>query len=226
MKHLKAVFFDMDGVLYDSLPNHCLAWKYAASDYGLDIQPSDIYEHEGRTGDSTINIFTQRQFHRPATSEEIEKIYARKCEYYSRFPESPQMDGATELLEQIRKDGFQIILVTGSGQLSLFDRLKRNFPGIFHWDTMVTSFDVKQGKPNPEPYLKALHKAGVTAKEAIVVENAPLGVHAGVAAGIFTIAVNTGPLPDSKLLNEGANLLFPSLRSLYEHWAEIRSKFA
>ena len=50
---------------------------------------------------------------------------------------------------------------------------------------MVTAFDVKYGKPNPEPYLMALKKGGFKPNEALVIENAPLGVQAGVAAGIF-----------------------------------------
>lgn len=83
---------------------------------------------------------------------------------------------------------------------------------------MVTAFDVKYGKPNPEPYLMGLQKAGVEANEAIVVENAPLGVRAGVAAGIFTVAVNTGPLPDKVLLDEGANYLFHSMPDFNKNW--------
>jgi beta-phosphoglucomutase-like phosphatase (HAD superfamily) len=67
----------------------------------------------------------------------------------------------------------------------------------------------------------ALEKAGIQAHEAIVVENAPLGVRAGVAAGIFTVAVNTGPLPESALLDEGANLLFPSMPDFNEHWEAL-----
>ena len=59
-----------------------------------------------------------------------------------------------------------------------------------------------------------LQKAGVAANEAIVIENAPIGVEAGVAAGIFTIAVNTGPLPDQVLVDRGANLLFPDMATL------------
>lgn len=110
------------------------------------------------------------------------------------------------------------MVVTGSGQASLLDRLNQHFPGMFQHDLMVTAFDVKYGKPNPEPYLMALKKAGIQPNEAIVVENAPLGVQAGVSAGIFTVAVNTGPLPDEALLNEGANLLFPSMAAFNEHW--------
>ena len=56
---------------------------------------------------------------------------------------------------------------------------------MFHKELMVTAFDVKYGKPNPEPYLMALKKGGLKADEAVVVENAPLGVEAGHKAGIF-----------------------------------------
>ena len=108
-----------------------------------------------------------------------------------------------------------------SGQLSLLDRLNNHFPEIFTRELMVTAFDVKYGKPNPEPYLMALKKAGIAPNEALVIENAPLGVRAAVAAGIFTIAVNTGPLPESALLDEGANLLFPSMQALAEGWEGV-----
>ena len=87
---------------------------------------------------------------------------------------------------------------------------------------MVTAFDVKYGKPNPEPYLMGLEKAGVQPNEAIVVENAPIGVQAGCAAGIFTVAVNTGPLDGQVLLDAGADVLLPSMQALCDGWEELR----
>ena len=63
-----------------------------------------------------------------------------------------------------------------------------------------------------------LKKAGVEASEAIVVENAPIGVQAAKAAGIYTIAVNTGPLDAKVLLDAGADVLFPSMQALCEAW--------
>ena len=66
-----------------------------------------------------------------------------------------------------------------------------------------------------------LQKAGVRANEAFVVENAPMGVEAGVAAGIFTIAVNTGPLPDKVVLDAGADLLYPDMASLAKDFGKI-----
>ena len=128
------------------------------------------------------------------------------------------MPGAADVLEKVGAYGMQRLVVTGSGQKSLIDKLEHTYPHCFSQDKMVTAFDVKYGKPDPEPYLIGLVKAGVSAHEAFVVENAPLGVRAGVAAGIFTIAVNTGPLSDEILWNEGANLLFPSMESLATHW--------
>ena len=63
----------------------------------------------------------------------------------------------------------------------------------------------------------------MSADEAVVIENAPLGVEAARAAGIFTIAVNTGPLPDSALYVAGANRVFPSMQALADKWPEFNS---
>ena len=75
-------------------------------------------------------------------------------------------------------------------------------------------------------YNEGLEKAGVKANEAIVVENAPIGVQAGAAAGIFTIAVNTGPLDGQVLLDAGANLLFPSMQAFCDNWEAVRDALA
>jgi beta-phosphoglucomutase-like phosphatase (HAD superfamily) len=127
------------------------------------------------------------------------------------------MPGAKEVLEIVGRLGVKRVLVTGSGQPTLFGSLEKDFPGAFDKDLMVTCYDVRFGKPHPEPYLLGLQKAGITAQEALVVENAPLGVQSAVAAGIYTLAVNTGPLPDSVLANAGAQVMFPSMSALAEH---------
>lgn len=219
--HLKAVLFDMDGVLFNSMPNHARAWNEAMEHYGMHLSCEEAYLHEGRTGASTINIVSQRERGHDATPEEIERIYQTKTEIFNSYPKAERMPGAWEAIRQMKADGLTIMVVTGSGQASLLERLNRNFPDTFRQELMVTAYDVKHGKPSPEPYLMALEKAGLHPNEAIVVENAPMGVHAGVAAGIFTVAVNTGPLPDQVLLDEGANLLLPSMLTLSEQWEEL-----
>ncbi len=208
----------MDGVLFDSMRNHADAWHEAMKQYGMHLSREEAYMHEGRTGAGTINIVSKRQRGREASEEEIKEIYRTKSDLFNSLPKAERMPGAHELLKKVKADGLTPVIVTGSGQTSLLDRLNHNFPDIFKAELMVTAFDVKYGKPNPEPYLMALKKANVHPNEAIVVENAPLGVQAGVAAGIFTIAVNTGPLPDNALTDQGANLLFHSMKDLEENW--------
>ncbi len=220
---LKAVLFDMDGVLFDSMPNHARSWAQVCREFGLDMTPEEAYLHEGRTGASTINLLARRQWGRDATDEEIRRIYDEKCRLFNACPEAPRMDGAADVLRRVQADGLTIVVVTGSGQRSLIDRLEHNYPGVFHRDLMVTSFDVEHGKPDPEPYLTGLRRAGVQPWEALVVENAPLGVRAGVAAGIFTVAVNTGPIPPKVLADEGADLVLPSMAALGTAWEELRT---
>ena len=106
------------------------------------------------------------------------------------------------------------MLVTGSSQTDILQRLQRGYGDSFGPANMVTGADVHRGKPHPEPYLKALECVGMSPSEAFVVENAPLGVRAAVDAGIFTIAVNTGCLPDADLWDAGASLVLPSMAVL------------
>ena len=204
----------MDGVLFDSMPNHAYAWSHAMTQFGLEMTAYEAYLHEGRTGSGTINILARRYWGRDATEKEIERIYAAKSEVFNTLPEPKPMRGASEALAAAKELGCKIVLVTGSAQLSLLDRLEEHYPGFFCEELMVTGFDVKRGKPDPEPYLMGLQKAGICAEEGIVVENAPLGVEAAHKAGIFTIAANTGPLEDSILKDAGADIVVPGLKDV------------
>ena len=85
----------------------------------------------------------------------------------------------------------------------------------------MTAYDVKKGKPDPEPYLMALKKGGFSADEAIVVENAPLGVTSAHAANIFTVAVNTGILLPEDLLSKGADVLFDDMHEFRSSLPEM-----
>ena len=217
----KAVLFDMDGILYDSMRFHARAWYETATHHQLISTPELFYLYEGRTGESTINELYQKTFQRDATDEEKKSIYEEKAVLFNQYNDGKAMQGAAEVLKEVRASGLQTLVVTGSGQHSLINKLEHTYPGYFKREKMVTAFDVKLGKPHPEPYLMGLEKAGVKSHEAIVVENAPMGVRAGVAAGIFTIAVNTGPLDDRVLLDAGADLLYPSMTALAEDWNNL-----
>ena len=146
---IRAVFFDQDGVLFDSMPCHAKAWEMAMNENGVPYTAMDCYRNEGRTG---------------------------------------------------------------SGQRNLINSLNDTFDGVF--TGIISAFDVKYGKPNPEPYLKAWERSGFKKEECMVVENAPLGTRAAKAAGLFTCAVNTGILPDADLEAEHADKVFPNMAAL------------
>lgn len=213
----RAVLFDMDGVLFDSMPNHAYAWSHAMIQFGLEMTAEEAYLNEGRTGGGSIDILAQRFWGRNATDQEKQDIYAAKCAVFNTCPEALPMPGALEALKAVREMGAQVVLVTGSAQDSLLERLNLHYPGFFVPQLMVTGNDVKHGKPHPEPYLMGLEKAGVRPDEALVVENAPLGVQSAHAAGIFTLAANTGPLSEQVLLDAGADVVVPSMQAAAQY---------
>lgn len=222
-KHFQpqAALIDMDGVLFDSMPNHAKSWVATIHGLGFAFDEKEAYLHEGRTGRGTIEIIFQRELHRLPSDEEVKEIYGRKSGLFDSMPEAPVMEGATRVLDTIRDSGLKRILVTGSGQRKLLSRLNAVFPGHFSEECMVTAFDVKKCKPSPEPYLMGLEKGKLKAWQSVVIENAPLGIESAKAAGIFTIAVSTGPLDDHYLYDAGCDLLFHSMDELADAWPEI-----
>ncbi len=201
----------MDGVLYDSMKYHTLAWYKTISELGIPCTRDEFYLYEGMTGPATINLLYRRTFGKDCNEEEVHKIYEHKSKLFREQGLRERMPGADLLLLKLKDAGLRRILVTGSSQLSLLDSLEKDYPGAFDKSDRVTGMDVVYGKPHPEPYLKGLELAGVSKNEAIVIENAPLGVRAGKAAGIFTIAITTGPIPKSAFEEEGADLIFSSM---------------
>lgn len=224
---IRAILFDMDGVLFDSMSAHVKSWQQTFQELGFkSTTPYEFYLHEGRVAKSTINIISQRELKRNATKEEIESMYVRKTDLFTKYDEGNVIPGATEILEDLKKNNIGIVLVTGSGQPSLLNRLDVSFPGIFNKENMVTAYNVSNDKPHPEPYLKGLQKGGnLKPNQAIVIENAPLGIEAASRAGIFTIAVNTGPLDNSILEDAGASIIFDSMESLRKELPEILRLF-
>ena len=216
LRDKKAVFFDMDGVLYDSMGAHADAWNNAFRFYGIDFPQEKVYENEGRTAQSTINLVYQQNEERDATETEINRIYSKKTELIDFLPDIVPFKGAKKLMEYLTKQGIAIWVVTGSSQGKFLDALLNDFDGYVSEDKVISGNDVKHGKPNPEPYLMALKKSGFNSTDVIVIENAPLGILSAKTAGIFTVAINTGILDDSVLLDSGADLVF-------QDWNELNS---
>ncbi len=209
------VCFDMDGVLYDSMPAHCRSWLETASEFSLIMSEEDCYMFEGQTGSYTINLLYERTYQRPASKDERKAVYQRKTELFQKYNTGALIPNIKEVLERFAP--LKRVVVTGSSQKALLGKLEHNFPNTFSQELIVTGLDVQIGKPNPEPYLMGMTKGQLLPQETIVIENAPKGVRSASSAGCFTIAINTGPLDNSILLNEGADIVLDDMQTLLDH---------
>lgn len=187
-------------------------------EHDLPFTAYDCYLNEGRTGESVIREAMWKVRNRDATPDEIKQIYTEKSNRFNLLAQQAGgtvvIDGVAEVLRYVQSTGSQIWVVTGSGMRSLLDNLNNALPPVFQRERMVTAFDVTHGKPDPEPYLKAWERSGLKKEQCFVIENAPLGIRSGKAAGLTVYAVNTGILTREDLAQ--ADQVFDSMVELLE----------
>lgn len=217
----RAVFFDLDGVLYNSLPFYVEAWQDAFLKVGIDFPEREVYLEEGRRGAETIRSYVNKARLPQLSKEEITEILKIKREKFDQLGPAKIQDGAKELVAAVANSKLTIFVVTGSSRIDITDNLSTDFNDFIPKQNVITGKDVGRGKPYPDPYLIACDKAKVLPHEAIVVENAPLGINSANQAGTFCIAVNTGILEDDVLENAGARAVFNSCLDLARDWNKI-----
>ncbi len=209
----KAALIDMDGVLYDSMPLHASAWYDMVTAHGIKATKEEFFGYEGMTGAATINLLFEREYGRNATADEVAALYKEKTENFHAQGDVPLMKDADRMLDIFRQEDMERVLVTGSGQTTLIERISHDYPGAFKPENFITSRSVAHGKPDPEPYLKAMKLVDAKPWQSIVVENAPCGVRAGARAGAFTVGVATGPIPLDDLMKAGAAIAYSSMEA-------------
>ena len=123
----KAVLFDMDGVLYDSMPNHAIAWQQSMAQFDIHMTADDAYATEGARGVETIRKMVLQQQGREIDEAEAQRMYDVKSRIFHDLPEAPVMKGMPELMQKITADGLQCCVVTGSGQRPLIQRILKDF---------------------------------------------------------------------------------------------------
>jgi beta-phosphoglucomutase len=204
---MKAIIFDMDGVLVDSMPYHAEAWKQAFSTVGISIEQEAIYELEGSNHRQLVDIIFRR-FGRTPTEDDIRKLNSKKIEIFNSIERAVPFEGIKELLTSL-KQKHKLAVVSGSNRKTVHDILNKFFPGIF--DVVIDGDDSSESKPSPVPYLKAAEKLDIPMEHCLVVENAPLGIRSAKSAGLRCIAIPT--YLDRRFLEE-ADIIVESHREL------------
>jgi beta-phosphoglucomutase len=203
MEIKRGIIFDMDGVLVDAMPFHCEAIKTAAKqEVDIDVEQRDVYLLEGMPGEDMVKELLKHKRYTgnidevsDDSSEKLDyiahQIHERKKTIFEQINASAPIPDAKELVSSLR---CKKALVSGAAKQEVHSIINKYF-GKDAFDVIVTGEDLEEGKPSPDPFRTALMKMGLTETEAIVVENAPLGVKAANNAGIRCIVtLNNTPL--------------------------------
>jgi len=190
-----AVIFDMDGVLFDSYHAHYRSWLSVAEPEGIRFTEADFAATFGRTSREIIAHFWGEGRRSDA---EIAELDRRKESYFRELLRKnfPVMPGAVELLRALRAEGFRLAV----GSSAPPENVETTLDGLGAatlFDAVVTGRDVHRGKPDPEVFLLAARRLGVAPSRCAVVEDAPAGVAAANAAGMWSVGLaSTGRTPE------------------------------
>lgn len=191
--NIKAVLFDYDGVIGDTMEANLIAWKKAFRDYGVSISDNEYLLLEGMT---PAAIAKKLGIHHGLDESVIEAIPAKKAEYYRANNTFRVYPFIHDLLDQLKKRGIKLALVSGAASHRIDEMTPPNLLSLF--DVVISADDKVEPKPAAGPYLQAMKLLSLEASDVVVIENAPLGIQSAKAAGCYCIALET-TLPKDEL---------------------------
>jgi HAD superfamily hydrolase (TIGR01549 family) len=199
---MRALIFDLDGTLVDTVYAHVVAWQRALADSGLPIDGWRIHRRIGMSG----GLFTRavaRELGRPLSPEETEATQRRHSEIFrSLLPERRALPGAIELLAELRRHGIPYGIAT-SGRRPEIDasldvlRVPPETP-------IVERGDVRRAKPEPDLFLTCAERIGVAGSECYVVGDAVWDLLAARRASMLSVGLLTGGYGEDELIRAGA----------------------
>jgi HAD superfamily hydrolase (TIGR01549 family) len=205
-----AAILDVDGTLVDTNYHHAIAWFRAFCQHEIVLPIWRIHRHMGMGGDQLVGSLCGQQ----VENEKGDDIRAaEKVLYFQLIEEVQPLEGARELMGDLKRRGHPVVLASSAKQeevdhyLDLLDA--RDLA-----DDWTTSADVESTKPQPDLVNAAMEKAGTG--EAVMVGDTPWDVQAAERAGIETVAVLTGGFSAAELRDAGAVAVFESIQELSE----------
>ncbi|MBN1919297.1 MAG: HAD family phosphatase [Verrucomicrobia bacterium] len=205
------VIFDVDGVIVDSAPPHRESWRRLADEVHLPMSDEFFARIFGQTNKDILEAL----FGRALPDEEWRRLGDRKEAFYRDIIRHsvPAMPGAVGLIEALHADGARLA-IGSSGPPENIELCLREMGILERFDAVVTGNDVTRGKPDPQVFLLAAERIGLSPERCVVVEDAVTGVEAAKRAGMRAVALTSShPLksfPHADLLVEGLTALSPA----------------
>ena len=204
------IIFDIDGTLCDSNYQHALAWYQAFRQHDVQLPVWELHRHLGMGGDQFVAAVAGDE----AEKEVGDEVRAAHDAIYMTMIQSVGVfDGARELLEDLKGDGFRVVLASSAKQREV-DHYLDLLDGRDVADDWTSSDDVEQTKPEPDLVLAAREKLG--GGDAVMVGDTPWDIEAARRSDVPTIAVLTGGFSEAELRDAGAVAVFRSVAQLRE----------
>lgn len=198
---IKAILYDMDGTVLDTMPIYQLGWERADEAFGLEGRAVALLPQVAGMTAKQSGEFVREHLCVEFPYEEFRRIINETLDEVVAKDGISCKKGAPEIFETIRSMGFLQVLATSSIPECVFPYLKK--AGIENaFDAVVTGDMVTRSKPDPEIFLCAARAVGCDPSECVVVEDASNGARAGIAAGIKTIMIpEYPPIPEDVKVN-------------------------
>ncbi|MDE2025719.1 MAG: HAD family phosphatase [Patescibacteria group bacterium] len=187
LQNKQAAIFDMDGTMVNNMPYHEKAWRIFAKRHGKELSQEDLRWMFGRKNQE---IFPH--FFGPLTEKQIETMIFEKEQLYRELfePEISEVPGFLDVLRVLKQHRILLAIASSApreNRILIFKHL----PIYDYFDTVIGAEDITHGKPHPEVFLKAAGKLGINPKNCVVFEDAPNGIAAAKAAGMFVVGILT-----------------------------------
>jgi HAD superfamily hydrolase (TIGR01549 family) len=215
---VKAVIFDMDGTLVDSVDLHAKAWQDAFRDFGHEFDFKAIRDQIGKGGDQLLPVFlTREEIDEIGPDLEEHRGHVLKERYLSQIKAFPKV---TELFHRIRADDIKIVLASSAKaqELRTYEKIA-GIEGLV--DVETSSDDAEKSKPHPDIFQAAMAKLGGTHKsEIVVIGDAPYDAEAAGKAGLRTIGFRCGGFAEAALRDAGCFAIYDGPADLLARYDE------
>jgi HAD superfamily hydrolase (TIGR01509 family) len=215
---IRAVIFDIDGTLLDSVDLHARAWQEILAKYGHNVPFEDVRRQIGKGGDYLLPVFlSKRELDRLQEKIEKERAELFKQKYLPLVRPFPKV---RELFQRILADGKRIALASSGkkDEVEVYEKIA-GIDDLIGDDDKTSSDDAAHSKPDPDIFHAALAKLGnIPPDQVLAVGDTPYDAEAAGKAGVKTIGVLCGGFPEADLRAAGCIAIYRDPADLLEHY--------